>query len=188
MNSVNHFKGAGLGRLGNEENCCETGDRYSKANRHLLHGAGDGAGVAGLRLGDVCVSKRVHAGVLQRGKCTVGECLEHDHPDGCAQTDGPEGHDEKADEDRIGNEHSSISDTVEDARHGQLHSHGPDGLRHDEKSGLNGGVSQADLVKQWQEKRHTAHPQAREEAATDGGAKGADSEELELQQWELKTL
>ena len=62
VDAVNHFRRAAVKAVGNEERRGQRRGRHAETDRHLLHRAGDGAGTAGLLLGDVGVSKRVHAG------------------------------------------------------------------------------------------------------------------------------
>src|SRR6185437_11837734 len=56
------------------------------------------------------------------------------------------------------------------------------GLRHDEESRFDWGITEAELIKQRQEKWHTADTKTGDEAPTHGCAKGAESEKREPEQ------
>jgi len=58
---------------GNEEGRGKAGRSDTEADRHLLHGAGDGTGGAGLLIVDIGINQRVHAGILQGGEGAVTE-------------------------------------------------------------------------------------------------------------------
>src|ERR1051326_1564531 len=68
VDAVNHFRPAGMKAVGDEQGRGQRRRGHAETDRHLLRRAGDGTGAAGLFLGDVGVSERVHAGVLQRGE------------------------------------------------------------------------------------------------------------------------
>src|ERR1700722_20015609 len=48
VNTIDHPGWTGLAITGNEKRCRQSGGRDAEANRHLLHGAGDGTGGAAL--------------------------------------------------------------------------------------------------------------------------------------------
>ena len=64
VDSMNHFGWIRV-RAGNEKRCGEPRGRYSEADRHLLRGARDGTGAAGVLFRYVSEYKRIHARVLQ---------------------------------------------------------------------------------------------------------------------------
>ena len=93
VNAVNHFGGAGVETVGDEEGGGERGGGDTKTHGHLLHGAGDGAGAAGLFGCDVGVNQRVHARVLQRGEEAIAKRLHDDEPSRRVSADSGEQHD-----------------------------------------------------------------------------------------------
>ena len=90
VDAVDHRGGVGVEAVGDEEGGGQAGGGDAEADRHLLHGAGDGAGGAGLLFGDVGVDQGVHAGVLQRREGSVAEGLQHNQPDRRGEADGRE--------------------------------------------------------------------------------------------------
>jgi hypothetical protein len=72
MDSMNHFGGIGVS-VGNEKRRGSTRYSYAEADRHLLCGACDGTGAAGVFFGDVSEYKRIHPRALQRCKCSIKE-------------------------------------------------------------------------------------------------------------------
>ena len=69
------MKGDGFERTagGQEERGDQRRGRNAEADGHLLHGASDGAGGAGLFFIDLGIDQRVHAGVLQRREESVAK-------------------------------------------------------------------------------------------------------------------
>src|ERR1700690_4364347 len=98
MNAVNHFRRAGMKAIRNEKRGGQTGRSDAKTDRHLLHGAGDGTGVACLLVGDVGIDKGVHARILQRSESAINKSLERDDPDGSVETNCGEEEQEKAED------------------------------------------------------------------------------------------
>src|SRR5271155_4056128 len=85
MDAVDHLGLVGADTIGNEKRGGQAGGSDAKTDGHLLHGAGDGTGVACLRIGDIGIYERVHAGVLQRSEGAVAEGLQDNHPNGRVQ-------------------------------------------------------------------------------------------------------
>ena len=142
MDAVDHFSGGGGAAYvagGNEEGRGQAGGGYSKADGHLLHGAGDAAGGAGLLLVGVGVDQGVHAGVLERGEGSIEEGEEDDRPDGGVEADGREEQEKQAEDEGVRDEDPAVAEGGEEAGHEGFHAHGGDGLRHDEEAGLDGG-------------------------------------------------
>ena len=65
MDAVNHFAAVGVNASGNKKCGRKTSRRDPETNGHLLYGAGDGAGTAGLLFADIGIGKDVHACILQ---------------------------------------------------------------------------------------------------------------------------
>src|ERR1039457_6384244 len=63
MDAVNHFRGARVKTVANEECRGQRGGRHSETYGHLLHGTRDGAGAAGQRFRDIGVNHSIHARV-----------------------------------------------------------------------------------------------------------------------------
>ena len=86
MDSLNHLGRFGV-CAGNEKRCGQPRRRYAEADRHLLRGACDGTGAAGVFFVDVSEYERIHARVLQRRERSIKESLQHDGPNRRSQTD-----------------------------------------------------------------------------------------------------
>ena len=142
VDAVDHFGGGGGSADvagGDEESGGEAGGGYSEADGHLLHGAGDGTGGAGLLLVGVGVDQGVHAGVLQRGEGSVEEGEKDDRPDVGMESDGSEEEQQDAEDEGIRDEHPAVADGGEQAGHEGFHAHRGKGLGHDEQAGLDRG-------------------------------------------------
>ena len=127
VDAVDHFGGGGGAADvagGDEEGRGEAGGGYSKADGHLLHGAGDGAGGAGLLLVGVGVDQGVHAGVLQRGEGSVEEGQEHDHPDGVCRPMVAKSRSSRPRTERVRDQDPAVADGGEQAGHKGFHAHG----------------------------------------------------------------
>ena len=183
VDAVNHFRRARMKAIGNEERGDQRRRCDAEADRHLLHGAGDGTRAAGLFLGDVGIDQRVHAGVLQRAEEPEAERLHHDQPDRRAHSDGCEKQNEQTEDHGVRNQYATIAKAGQNSRHGHLQAHGGDRLRHHEQTGLNRSEPEADLVEERKDERDSADAQAREEAAAHCRAEGANAKQAQRQQW-----
>ena len=154
--------------MGDEEGGGEAGGGDSEGDGHLLAGAGDGAGGAGLLLGGVGVDQGVHAGVLEGGETSVEEAQREDEPERGVLANGREGHQQEADKDGVRDEDIAVAEVADDAGGGGLDGHRAESLRHDEQAGLHGGIAEAELIEQRQKERDAADAEAGEEASADG--------------------
>src|SRR6202000_3381510 len=150
-------------------------------------GARNGACAACLLFGHIGIYQRVHARILQRRERSVAKCLQYDDPDGRVKSDGGKQQQKKSQDQRIGYQDAAVADAGKKSRHDRLHSHGSDGLWHDEQTGLDRAEHETDLVQQWQEKRNATDSETGEEASAYRGTEGANGEEIKLQQrkWEM---
>ena len=76
--AMDHLGRAGVEPVGNEKGRDQRCRGDAEADRHLLHGAGDGARSAGLRFRDVGIDESIHAGVLKRGEEAEAKDLQDD--------------------------------------------------------------------------------------------------------------
>ena len=123
---------------GNEQCGGEPSRRYAEADGHLLHRAGDGAGVARLFFADVCISQSIHAGVLQRAEGPITKRLQHDQPNGRAEPDGSEEQQKQAEDDGIRHQHPAEANPGQNLRHEELGAHGGNRLGRNQQAGFDG--------------------------------------------------
>ena len=186
MHAVDHLRGIGVESIRNEQGGRQRRRGDAEAHRHLLQGARDRARHAGLAFRDVGVDESVHAGVLQRGDEPEAESLDHDQPHGRAETDGGEEADEQAEQHRVRQQHPAVAEARQDERHRHLQAHRRQGLRHDQQPRLDRREAEPHLVEEWKQERRPARAQARDEAADDRAAEGADTEQVQAQQRALR--
>jgi hypothetical protein len=69
----------------------------------------------------------------------------------------------------FGQQDPPVAEALQNPRHHHAQAHGVQRLRHDQQAGLDRAVAKPDLIEQGEQEWHSAHADARDEAADDRG-------------------